>query len=199
MNLFGFDTSAPQKPAAPGAPAAPQATPPPGAAPGQDPLLALFTALAQAMQAQSANAGGRLQLQRDSTFGQHLGAGGGNITPENPVGYAGGSPFANGFFKSSAADLSPFQRAMSQGGNAMNQTQYPGMFPGSAAPTQSNADAAFAASPPPFQLDPSTLALMGRGGRPATPAPGPLGSPKPGFGFGASAKPAKRKGSAFAF
>jgi len=74
---------------------------------------------------------------------------------------AAGNPFTNGFFNSSAAQLTPQQRMQSQGGNAMNQWADASMFNGTLPPVQGAAEAAAMASPAPFQLDPSTVAMLG--------------------------------------
>lgn len=161
---FSFGASSnPGIPDRPKPPVAPPVSAPPTPS-GDDPLAPLFAALARAMLAQQANAGSRLQLQRDQTFGQHLGTGGAPVTPENPLGYTGGSPFDNGFFTSGARDLTPEQLMASQGATAINQWKRPDLFGGSRPDGQTTAEAAMGASPAPFQLDPSTLALMGRGG-----------------------------------
>lgn len=65
-------------------------------------MAQLFAALAQSMQAQTALAPQKLQLQNDALFGRKLGIGGERITEQNPRGYAGGDPFTNGFFKDPA-------------------------------------------------------------------------------------------------
>lgn len=172
--------------------------PGPNIAQPNDPLTPLFAALARAIMAQQANAGSRLQLQRDQTFGQHLGTGGAPVTPDNPLGYAGGSPFDNGFFTSGARDLTPEQRMRSQGATAVNQWQRPDLFAGSAPPVQTAGEAAVGASAPMFHLDPSTLDMAG-----LPPSPYALGdAPRPPRGgmFPASAgTPPKRKGSDFSF
>lgn len=63
---------------------------------------------------------GRLQNNRESMSGRHLGMGGGDMTEANPTGDAR-NPFGSGFFNSSAAQMSPEARLASQGNNAMNQ------------------------------------------------------------------------------
>lgn len=184
-SIFGFPLGQHQNTGAQ-PPQAPSPVPPPRQVPQfnapPDPMQALFVALARAMQEQSAQGAGRLQLQRDQTFGQHLGMGGQPISPTNPQGHAGGDPFTNGFFKSGASQLTPDQIMASQGGNAINQWKRPDLFPGQMPGAGTQADAAVAASPPMFQLDPSTAAMAG-----ITPPPPALGDER------------LRKGSAFSF
>jgi len=56
------------------------------------------------------------------------------------------NPFDNGFFKQSAASLTPEQLAASQGSTAMNQFKWPELFHGSMPSDQTNAEAAKGAS-----------------------------------------------------
>lgn len=122
-----------------------------------------MNAIMQAMMLMSQNSGQqRLQGQREflGDRNRHLDISGNLIDP-----YANKNPFDNGFFNSSASQLSPEHRAQSQGGNAMNQWNY-GMN-GVAAPQQSAAEGAMGASPAPF------MPSSGQGFR----APAPLTSP----------------------
>ena len=71
-----------------------------------------FIAAMQQIAAQ--NQQGRLTAQRERTSGAHYGMGGAPVVADP-------SPFDTGFFKSSAAQLTPEARLASQGNNAMNQ------------------------------------------------------------------------------
>lgn len=125
------------------------------------------------------------------------------------------NPFSNGFFQSSASQMTPEARLASQGPSAMNQWGAMGQVGGvdpnvlqglnqqvqqtrSANPHAAPdfASAAATASPSPYQTQDSganmTLGemLMGRNEGPnQTAAWQSQGSPQPGFGFGGSGKP----------
>lgn len=146
-------------------------------------MSSLFNALAKSMEAQSAQAPARQQLQNDVMFGRHLGTGGAPITPENPTGNAG-NPFAQGglFHGGATAQLSPDALARSQGGTATNQ--WNGIAAHNTPPTASPFEAAVSASPKPFHLSPDTTSRLGLPpreptlqdlGRPALPAAQPDG------------------------
>lgn len=126
MSRFSFGATADPVPNTP----PPVVAGPTPAAPQSTGLDALFAAIAQSMAAQSRLGAGRLGLQNAQTFGRHLGAGGGEITADNPLGYAGGSPFSNGFFNQGAASLTPEARQATQGNTAMTQFARQGQVPG---------------------------------------------------------------------
>ena len=114
------------------------------------------------------------------------------------------NPFANGFFRNSAAQLTPQQLAASQGSTAMNQWMFPNTFGPNIPSSQTPQEGAAAASSAPIQLDPALAAKFGiqppaptlqnqvqpppmagspmptrKSAQPKPQAVGPMGSPSP--------------------
>lgn len=166
-NYLGAPVAPPQAPAAPVAPGATGVQ-------GSE-MSGLIDLLHQSMQQQGENSAARNALQSGAMFGRHLGMGGGEMTKDNPMGDAGGSPFAAGglFHGGFAANMDPAALRQSQGNTAMNQwhdLMTTGHSTGAAPSPTGNAEAAVGASQQPFHISPADQALVSHANHGATPA-----------------------------
>lgn len=131
----------------------------PRARPGSFDPMQMLMAFAQILSGGQTN---RMDQQRELFGGIRRDMSGQPIDPSKNT-----DPFTNGFFQSGASDLSGLDIAKSQGSNAVNQWGRPDIFGPQKPPTESPADAAKKASPPPFDISPSSKRLIS-GRRPRT-------------------------------
>jgi len=173
----------------------PQQRQAPGA-PGFD-MNAMLAAFAQMQQQQQQGQMSQQQNYFDNTNALGRTA----MANQRPMGLTPENQWSAMFGGNAASAMTPEARMQSQGNSAINQWRDPIQFQGSLPPQQSPMDAAVQASPPPFQLHPSTLQMAGLQSAPGTlqspervpaqrAAPVMQGPPAPPV-------PRKRKGSSF--
>jgi hypothetical protein len=111
-------------------------------------LIALLKAFAPQQQQQGFNPADFAALFKKEPP-RHLGVGGGEVTADNPLGYTGGSPFSNGFFKNAAERRAvETDRLGMPGFSSLSPGQQMGAL--SVTPGGTGAERAIGASPAPW-------------------------------------------------